>query len=96
MNKDSIQLEVSRSVEQAMQGNWIPFAIIIGCLSVIIWLVIFILKMKEAQLNKRHDSTDELLKQTTKTQNNMELLLERVVAKQDQHDIEIRDLKRVK
>jgi hypothetical protein len=44
--KDSQIHEINRAIEQALKGNWIPFGVVIACLAVIVWLFIYILKIK--------------------------------------------------
>lgn len=77
-----------------MSGNWIPFGVVIFAFGIVVWMFIFILKEKEKGMNEKHDTTNDLLKAIVSNQNATEKLMERVTVKIEQHDIEIRDLKR--
>ena len=86
--------EIIRAIEQSTQGNWIPLAFILGTLGIVVWMFIYILRVKEATLNKRHDNCEDIMKSLTVTQHDTRVLMERVLSKQDMHDEEIKEIKR--
>ena len=85
--------EIKRLIEQANQGNWIPFGIIIGILSVVVFLLIYIYNMHQQSNIKKHDKTNDILEQLAKTQANTEILCERYGVRLDVNDREIKEIK---
>ena len=79
--------EIKRIVESANHGDWIPFGMVVFCFGLVVFLFIFILRMKEKQMNERHIRTDSNLDKLTEISSEMKTMLA-------VHDNEIKDLKR--
>lgn len=73
-------LEVQQIAKQTMNGNWIPFSIVVFLIGVILVMII-------KNNDKKHTTTDSILKQLADIQSSHEKLLER-------HNVEIEHLKK--
>jgi len=51
--------EINQTIEQAINGNWLPFGIVCACIGVIVLLFVYILKMKEKQIKEDHESLSD-------------------------------------
>ena len=82
--------EITQTIEQAINGNWLPFGIVCACIGVIIILFIYILKMKEKQIKEDHDNlshrTSKSFEKLTEISSEMKTMLA-------VHSIEIDQLK---
>jgi hypothetical protein len=72
--------EIQQTVQQAVNGNWFPLSIVIALSGVVIWMVV-------RNNDKKHSTTDAILKQLADIQASHEKLLER-------HNVEIDHLKK--
>lgn len=72
--------EVLKVVQSATSGNWIPFSVVCSLLGIIVVMVV-------RNNDKKHSTTDAILKQLADIQASHEKLLER-------HTVEIDHLKK--
>lgn len=79
--------EAKQLIQEATNGNWIPFGIVIGLLTLVVFLIVFILKMYRDRNDEKHSKTDEAIQKLTESNLNMDRLL--LV-----HEKEIENIKR--
>ena len=85
VDKEVLQ-EIGTIVEEASSGNWLPFGVMGGLLTLVIFLVVIILRMKEKGFNVRLDKSDidmNIIKQQS-------IHMGKIIAV---HDAEIENLK---
>lgn len=86
IDPESLQ-ELQKAIENANTGNWFPFAIVCGALSLVVLLFIYILNMKDKENTRHHEQTDSILEKITETQQNMSTIIA-------VHENEINNLKK--
>lgn len=67
--------EVTKIVDEATTGNWLPFGVVIFLLGIVIALILYIMNMYKAQNDKKHSETEEMMKSLTESNLRMDRLL---------------------
>ncbi len=68
--------EIQKTIDSAVQGNWVPIGILAAVFSIIILLLLYIYRTNQQNSKERMQKLEELLNTALETQQGMRLLIE--------------------
>ena len=86
--------ELTKVVEQANDGQWFPFAIIGGLLSVIMGLIILYWSTVQKSNEKRHAEAEDTLKEVVNNTTELKILSQKYDTQLDSHQGQINEIRR--
>jgi hypothetical protein len=91
INKDTVS-EVQKVIEQANRGNWIPMAIVAGCVAAVFVLIVYIWNQKNKVSDEKHSTAAVWMEKLTESTNATEKLIAQHDTRLDNHDRELMTL----
>ena len=91
INKETLE-EIHRAVDIANDGNWVPLLTLSVAMATILALLLYIWNLHQKQNKEEHSKTAKLLERITDNMNRNEMLMERVVTRQEHHENQIKAL----
>lgn len=85
--------EVRQIIAHASDGNWMPLAIVAGCFTLVILLLVYIYNLHQKTNSEKHNTTERMINEIAKNNLRLDKIVEKHDLRLDHQDEKIKDLK---